>query len=63
VNAIKLPRVGAAMRVPTSRGEAFGVVVAVNRTRRVILVVMQNGHHVECRIPTSISILEEDERV
>jgi hypothetical protein len=63
VNAIKLPKVGAAMRVPTPRGEAFGVVVAVNRARRVILVAMQNGRHVELRIPTGVSILEEEERL
>jgi hypothetical protein len=33
VNAIKLPKIGAVTRVPTPRGEAFGVVVEAADSR------------------------------
>jgi hypothetical protein len=56
---LTLPVVGSAVRMTTVGGQELGVVMAVNRERRLIVARMEDGRVVEMRVPPHVP-LESD---
>jgi hypothetical protein len=57
---LRLPRVGSALRMPKAGGQELGVVVAVNRESRLIVALMEDGRHVELRVPAGVRLVDDD---
>jgi hypothetical protein len=57
---LRLPREGSALRVHMPGGDELGVALAVNRLRRLIVALMEDGRQVELRVPANVLPKDND---